>query len=279
MAIRLFISHSASDASLAAALVELIRSALNLPVEAIRCTSIDGYRLPGGARTEEQLRHEVHDAEAFIGIVSASSIRSTYVLFELGARWGAGRHLLPVLAPGVGPEVLSGPISGINALRADSHAQLHQLVSDLGRVLGITPSPTASYLGHIERVAQIPMADAPELADTVLNVSRRPLNLEERDMVTAVPTEARELLVAAATDDGGAIFVAEAMQGVSISVGEKEFTTMGNARSEAKWRRAIRDLEQLGLVENRGGDGSLLSVTDEGFRVADLLQHSSKPAV
>lgn len=279
MPIRLFISHSSSDAPLAVAVVELIRAALNLPAEAIRCTSVDGYRLPGGARTEEQLRREVHDAEAFIGIVSVASIRSTYVLFELGARWGAGRHLLPVLAPGVGPDVLSGPISGISSLRADSPAQLHQLVGDIGRELGVAPGPPASYVTHIDRLVQIPAANVPAGIDTRVGAPRRPLNPEERDMIAGVPSDARELLIAAAGDDNGVVLVTEAMQGVSISVGDREFTTMGNARSEARWRRAVRELEQLGLIENRGGDGSLLCVTDEGFRVADLLQQPNESAV
>jgi hypothetical protein len=165
--------------------------------------------------------------------------------------------------------VLTGPISGINALRADSHAQLHQLVSDLGQVLCVGLGPAASYQIHIERVAQIPKADVFEVLGGSEAVPGPQPNLEERHVTAAVPSDARELLIAAADHDSGAVFVAEAMQGVSISVGEREFTTMGNVRSEAKWRRAIRDVEQLGLVENRGGDGSLLSVTDEGFRVAD----------
>jgi hypothetical protein len=54
--VRLFISHSAKDGSVAERLIELIQSALNLPAADIRCTSVDGYRLPGGASTEDQLR-------------------------------------------------------------------------------------------------------------------------------------------------------------------------------------------------------------------------------
>jgi hypothetical protein len=61
--------------------------------------SIDGYRLPGGADTDIQLRQEVHEADAFIGVISSHSISSLYVAFELGARWGAGRPLIPLITP------------------------------------------------------------------------------------------------------------------------------------------------------------------------------------
>src|SRR5437762_5967682 len=88
--LKLFISHSSDDSELARRVVVLVSTALNLPAVAIRCTSVDGHRLPAGANTNDQLRQEVHDSVAFIGIVSQSSIRSMYVLFELGARWGAG---------------------------------------------------------------------------------------------------------------------------------------------------------------------------------------------
>ena len=56
--VKLFVSHSAKDAEIAEALIELIRNALGLPENSIRCTSVDRYRLPGGVKTEEQLREE-----------------------------------------------------------------------------------------------------------------------------------------------------------------------------------------------------------------------------
>jgi hypothetical protein len=142
--IKLFISHSAADIELAVRLIDLLRAALNLSAKEIRCTSVDGHRLPACADTDEQLRREVYEAEAFIGIVSAASLRSLYVLFELAARWGAQKHLVPLLSPGVTPAALGGPVSGLNSLRADSRAQLHQLVTELGHVLKIDPEGGSS---------------------------------------------------------------------------------------------------------------------------------------
>jgi TIR domain len=147
--IKVFISHSASDLAIVTPLVHLLRSAFNLSAQAIRCTSLDGYRLPGGADTDLQLKSEVHEAVAFIGLLSAASLRSLYVAFELGARWGANRHLIPLLAPGLTPAVLERPLDRLNALRCDSEEQLHQLVDDLGRALGIAPESPSAYRQHI----------------------------------------------------------------------------------------------------------------------------------
>lgn len=152
-AIRLFISHSADDSQLVERLVELIRAAMNLPASAIRCSSVDGYRLPGGADTDEQLRHEVHDSEAFIGIVSPASVRSMYVLFELGARWGAGKPLVPILAPGAGVSTLGGPLAGLNALCGDNRAQLHQLLQELGSTLSLSIQSPAVFEKYLNAVA------------------------------------------------------------------------------------------------------------------------------
>jgi len=106
--VRLFVSHSSDDAELAALLVQLLSTALGLRSQQIRCTSVDGYRLPGGADSDEQLRDEALAAECFIGVLSSQSLTSAYVLFELGVRWGAKKHLVPLLAPGMKPHSLRG---------------------------------------------------------------------------------------------------------------------------------------------------------------------------
>jgi hypothetical protein len=150
--VRLFISHSSEDSTITARVVELMKVALNLPAALIRCTSLEGYRLAGGANTDDQLRLEVHDAAAFVGIVSAASLKSLYVLFELGARWGAGLPVVPLLTRDVAPSQLSGPLASLNSLRADDPTALHQLVSEVGFNLKVTPEPPAVYHQYIERI-------------------------------------------------------------------------------------------------------------------------------
>ena len=50
--IDIFICHSSVDKEFVERLIDLLRSALNIPSANIRCTSIDGYRLPAGATTD-----------------------------------------------------------------------------------------------------------------------------------------------------------------------------------------------------------------------------------
>jgi hypothetical protein len=152
MRARIFISHSSTDRELAALLVDLLRSSLNLPAESIRCTSVDGHGLAGGAATDSALRTDIRDCEAFIGLISATSIDSAYVLFELGARWGAERHLLPLLAPTADAAILRGPLLGLNALRCSSAANLQQMIDEIARVLKISADKPATYQRHIERI-------------------------------------------------------------------------------------------------------------------------------
>jgi hypothetical protein len=158
----IFISHSAKDEKLAAALVALLRSALNIPADKIRCTSVNGYRLPIGAETESQLRQEVHEAKAFIGLITPSSMASAYVMFELGARWGAHLHLAPLLGAGAGNEYLRGPLGALNALNCEEAAQVHQLISDLANHLGVRDATKpAVYQDFISKLVEISKSELP----------------------------------------------------------------------------------------------------------------------
>jgi hypothetical protein len=152
-AIMVFVSHSSRDEALAKALIDLLRPALGLPPNQIRCSSVDGYRLPVGVNTESKLREEVNAAKVVIGLITPSSLASHFVMFELGARWGAGLFVAPLLA-GVAPDELRGPLGLLNALSADTQSRLIQLVEDVAKQLGVNPQSAASYMGEIDAVRQ-----------------------------------------------------------------------------------------------------------------------------
>jgi len=155
IALDIFISHSSRDVEVATALIELLRGALSIPAERIRCTSVDGYRLPVGAPTEEQLRREVRDSKVFIGLITPASVQSSYVMFELGARWGADLYLAPLLASGVNTSTLEGPLKGINVLTCDNKAQVYQLVSNIAAELKKTPDSPAAYQRYVDAIVRL----------------------------------------------------------------------------------------------------------------------------
>jgi hypothetical protein len=148
------ISHASEDKSLAGALVNLLRSALNIPADKILCTSVDGYRLPAGRDTDEDLREAIGSSKAFVGIVSPSSRRSTYVLNELGARWMTRRPLMPVTAGGIKPGELGGPVGQLNALNLTSRANVLQLIGDLGTALAIDRERPEVFDKDVDRVVR-----------------------------------------------------------------------------------------------------------------------------
>jgi hypothetical protein len=154
-AVDIFISHSSQDAELAQAVAELLRVALVLRAEQIRCTSVEGFRLPAGANTVEHLRAELLAAPIFIGILSPASASSAFVQFELGARWGADRPILPVLAKGLDVKDLPAPIVGVNALSSQHAPQIYQLIGQVATALAIAAEPPQAYYKQIETVSRL----------------------------------------------------------------------------------------------------------------------------
>jgi hypothetical protein len=88
-----------------------------------------------------------------------------------------------------------------------------------------------------------------------------------------IPTlgdSARELLVEASKDRQGAIMSLQTMEGSHVQTNGRDFIR-GGARAEAQWRSAVAELDRLGLIEDRAGKNEVFFVTDEGYRVAELL--------
>ena len=64
----------------------------------------------------------------------------------------------------------------------------------------------------------------------------------------------------------------ETMQGAHVQTNNREFVVGGDAKTAARWRGAVDELRRLRLAEDRVGKGEVFFVTDEGYRVADLLR-------
>lgn len=151
---KVFLSHSHDDARLAELLTDLLIFSLKLDEEDIRCTGVQGYGLAPGLTIDERLRIEVLESEVLIGLISPSSLESIYVLFELGARWGTGKPLIPLLAPGIEPEDLKPPLSGLSGLRCDDGHDLRRLVQDLAAQIKVSTRSLAAYERHINRILE-----------------------------------------------------------------------------------------------------------------------------
>lgn len=161
-AIDIFISHGSADKEIAKALTYLLRLALNIPAERIRCTTVPGSGLPIGSSTPDQLRQDIADAKIFIGLITPSSLQSLYVLLEIGARWGSREDLVLLLAAGADLTGLSDPFRSINALRCDDREHVHQLVDEIARRLDTTPDSPQSYLGQLDELVNCSRSNPPE---------------------------------------------------------------------------------------------------------------------
>jgi hypothetical protein len=250
----IFISHSSSDMEVAEVLIELLRSALTLPAEQIRCTSVDGYRLPIGADTDEELRRELKEAKVFIALISEESIHSTYVLFEMGARWGAEKHLAPLLTPGTKSSILSGPLKSLNALQCDNSSQLHQLVSDLSKILKVPTSSPASYSRFIDRLISIPPKSQGDMGESNIKIA----SSAEK---TGLSEAEKELLAAA--NKGGRFDIIDIQQREKwVRVDGKDFTDDDNLLYARRYRKALESLEERGYVMRE--NDHLFFLTEEG---------------
>jgi hypothetical protein len=266
--VSIFISHSSKDQDYVRLLIHLLRSALNLPASQIRCTSVDGYRLPAGATTTEQLRNEIHGAQAFIGVISPHSLRSLYVVFELGARWGARKHLIPLLLPGARHDLLAAPLGDLNALEGGNPAQLHQLIQDLATTLSITSSSPAAYHEQLEAIQRLPIQASGEEANEPFSPDSAS---SAEQVIRSLSAEGRQILAEAVKAPDPSILCIVAGNGLHVQVNQTVLTVDTDHRAKARWKGAIRQLESLGLIEDQGDKGEVFELTDVGWEISDHL--------
>ncbi len=258
---KVFISHNSNDEELAKCLVNLLQKSLRLESSDIRCSSVDGYQLEGGVTIDETLKVEVHEAELVIGLITPNSLKSLYVAFELGARWGISKPMIPILAAGVTSEHLEGPLSSISALSCNNEGQVLQLLEDAARHLGTEHEQrTSSYWDDIKRLSELS------------SVSQVVAERQATDSTTQqLSPEAIQMLTTAAKTSDGAIRVTRLMAGRKIQARGTNFNELGDPKSTAIWTDALNELLSKGLIRDDSDEGTFYEVSGKGFAYAAKL--------
>jgi TIR domain/Hypothetical protein (DUF2513) len=184
-AIEIFVSHSQHDQDLAKALIELLMEALNIPRTGIRCTSVIGHQLRGGAAIEPRLRQEINESRIFVGLLTPSSLKSTYVMFELGARWGIEKYWYLIKARGTEIGDLQGPLPAYYVPDASSESDLAQMVEAFAMELATVPQNLAVFQERIKTVVRVANLRTPIEPQHAASMTSR-VGYDDEDILTVL---------------------------------------------------------------------------------------------
>ncbi|MCB9729780.1 MAG: toll/interleukin-1 receptor domain-containing protein, partial [Deltaproteobacteria bacterium] len=145
MPIQVVISHAHDDEALATRFVGLLRCALPALAGAIRCTSVDGHGLEAGAHTSTELRAELRAARVVVGLLTPHAAQRGWVLFELGAAWGAGVHVIPVVAAGLQLADAPGPLKEVQAVDGANENAVSRMLESIATRTGVLLAGIAAY--------------------------------------------------------------------------------------------------------------------------------------
>ena len=131
---RIFISHSHTDREIASELVDFLLAALELRPEDIRCTSVPGHQLPFGTSIGEQLKKDLNKTTGLIALITQDSLRSTWVLFELGSSWATEKLVVPILGPGLTYKDLPGPLAQYPGVRIEDENPSYRMTDVINQL-------------------------------------------------------------------------------------------------------------------------------------------------
>ena len=262
---RIFISHSETDTNIATALIDLLETALPLSDGDIRCTSVPGYRLPGGAHIDGTLQSEVTEADLMIAVLTPEALKSIYVIFELGARWGSKKPLIPLLASGVRPEDLNDPIRRINALDGHEYDHLTQLVRDAAKYLNVRERKGSFALELRALSSEIYRFVSEGISEDMRDGTIR-------DWFSKLSVDAQYVIREAVDRGSSSITMHEEGQAIQLYIGDTPLIDKQIPRSEERWRAAFSELLGTGLVVRPWNDDGAFGLTQEAVRIAEALK-------
>jgi hypothetical protein len=115
-------------------------------------------------------------------------------------------------------------------------------------------------------------ADASHDGSPLLATGETEFEMMERLSIPSLSKNAQELLCEISEDKHAHVLVLRANQGTIIKANNRDFSAVGDPRSEAEWTAAVEELGEHGLIRDNRGMGEVFSMTERGFEVADVLK-------
>lgn len=131
--LKIFISHSETDVKIAEKLVDFILSSLEIRDEEIRCSSVPGHMLKFGS-ISEIIKNDLVKNPVIIFLVTRRSLKSEWVMFELGASWIKNMTIVPIVGPNLSYENLPGPLSKHSAIEIDNPNVQNRLMDAIKQI-------------------------------------------------------------------------------------------------------------------------------------------------
>ena len=138
---RIFISHSHSDEVIAYKLVNFLLAALGLKEREILSTSNPDQGLSySSSSISDQLKNQLKNAEALIVLITADSLHSAWIPFEVGSFWTTDKPIIPILEPGLTQDDLPGPLKSFLSIPIevrDVEDRLNNAINQLAKSLNL----------------------------------------------------------------------------------------------------------------------------------------------
>ena len=214
------------------------------------------------ARLREPLRNGHEPCEAILQGQARPN-----VLFEAGMAFG--RNAARTVLVQLGNLRRFTDVDGRHTIRWDgSPGRRNELAQRLKSAGCPVNTDGNDWLTAGDFSAAIALATAVETREDVAIPEGQDSTIANAD--TQISSDAAELLTEAADNGNGRIMKVALANGTIIMGGRREFSTMGDRRSEAKWESALGELVDQSLAHFSGGES--FDVTHLGFTVADSLR-------
>jgi len=131
--LKIFISHSELDVDIAEKMVEYLISALEVQDHEIRCSSVPGHKLQFG-KISEIIKKDISNNPVIIVIITPKSLKSKWVMFELGASWVKDLTIIPIVSPNLTYKAIPDPLSEhatIELSNPNSASRLSDLITQI----------------------------------------------------------------------------------------------------------------------------------------------------